>query len=57
MRGDAPAMLFAARDVPERLRVDLGRPGVDTRLIEHYQGHRNIRHTVIYVATNPTRFE
>jgi hypothetical protein len=31
-------MLFAARDISERLRVGLGRPGVDTRLIELYQG-------------------
>lgn len=59
MRGDAPApaMLFAVHDVPERLRVGLGRSGADTRLIQDYQGHRNIRHTVIYVATNPARFE
>jgi hypothetical protein len=37
-------MLFAAHNVPERLRVGLGRPGADTRLIQDYQGHRNIRH-------------
>jgi len=29
--------------------ADLGR---DTRLIQDYLGHRNIRHTVIYTATN-----
>ncbi len=31
--------------------------GADTRLIQDYLGHRNIRHTVIYTATNPARFE
>lgn len=30
--------------------------GVDTRLIQDYLGHRNIRHTVIYTASNPNRF-
>lgn len=33
--------------------ADLGR---DTRLIQDYLGHRNIRHTVIYTATNTKRF-
>lgn len=31
--------------------------GVDTRLIQDYLGHRNIRHTVRYTASNPARFE
>lgn len=31
--------------------------GVDTRLIQDYLGHRNIRHTVIYTASNAERFE
>ena len=31
--------------------------GSDTRLIQDYLGHRGIRHTVIYTATNPARFE
>ena len=31
--------------------------GADTRLIQHYPGHRNIQHTVIYTAANPARFE
>jgi type 1 fimbriae regulatory protein FimB len=31
--------------------------GADTRLIQGYPGHRDIRHTVIYTATNPARFE
>ena len=31
--------------------------GADTRLIQDYLGHRDIRHTVIYTASNPARFE
>lgn len=31
--------------------------GVDTRLIQDYLGHRNIRHTVLYTASNAERFE
>ncbi|HAW7219093.1 TPA: tyrosine-type recombinase/integrase [Escherichia coli] len=31
--------------------------GIDTRLIQDYLGHRNIRHTVIYTASNSARFE
>ncbi len=31
--------------------------GADTRLIQDYLGHRDIRRTVIYTATNPARFE
>ena len=31
--------------------------GADTRLIQDYLGHRDIRHTVIYTAANPARFE
>ncbi len=31
--------------------------GVDTRLIQDYLGHRNIRHTVRYTASNAERFE
>ncbi|MBF4180642.1 tyrosine-type DNA invertase [Lelliottia nimipressuralis] len=30
--------------------------GADTRLIQDYLGHRNIRHTVIYTASNSARF-
>lgn len=35
---------------------DLANQGLDTRLIQDYLGHRNIRHTVHYTASNPTRF-
>ncbi|MBF0098572.1 MAG: tyrosine-type recombinase/integrase [Magnetococcales bacterium] len=31
--------------------------GADTRLIQDYLGHKDIRHTVHYTATNPARFE
>jgi len=31
--------------------------GIDTRLIQDYLGHRNIRHTVVYTASNAERFE
>ncbi|WP_439070478.1 tyrosine-type DNA invertase (plasmid) [Serratia nevei] len=31
--------------------------GVDTRLIQDYLGHRNIRHTVRYTASNTERFK
>jgi type 1 fimbriae regulatory protein FimB len=35
----------------------LAHQGADTRLIQEYLGHRDIRHTVIYTAANPARFE
>jgi type 1 fimbriae regulatory protein FimB len=31
--------------------------GADTRLIQDYLGHRDVRHTVRYTASNPARFE
>jgi len=31
--------------------------GIDTRLIQDYLGHRNIRHTVRYTASNMARFK
>ncbi|WP_114194192.1 tyrosine-type DNA invertase [Edaphovirga cremea] len=31
--------------------------GIDTRLIQDYLGHRNIRNTVIYTASNAKRFD
>lgn len=34
----------------------LAERGNDTRLIQDYLGHRNIRHTVVYTAANAERF-
>ncbi|EJI6600371.1 tyrosine-type recombinase/integrase [Salmonella enterica] len=34
----------------------LANQGMDTRLIQDYLGHRNIRHTVLYTASNAERF-
>ncbi|CDH05166.1 tyrosine recombinase, regulator of fimA (fragment) [Xenorhabdus bovienii str. oregonense] len=31
--------------------------GLNTRLIQDYLGHRNIRHTMHYTASNPERFQ
>lgn len=35
---------------------ELAERGTDTRLIQDYLGHRNIRHTVRYTASNAGRF-
>ncbi len=35
---------------------ELAERGNDTRLIQDYLGHRNIRHTVLYTAANADRF-
>ena len=35
---------------------ELANKGMDTRLIQDYLGHRNIRHTVRYTASNAARF-
>lgn len=35
---------------------ELADRGIDTRLIQDYLGHRNIRHTVRYTASNAARF-
>ncbi|CAK9883721.1 MAG: Tyrosine recombinase XerD [Candidatus Erwinia impunctatus] len=35
---------------------ELAERGMDTRLIQDYLGHRNIRHTVRYTASNAARF-
>ncbi|HCR2161329.1 TPA: tyrosine-type recombinase/integrase [Enterobacter asburiae] len=35
---------------------ELAEQGMDTRLIQDYLGHRNIRHTVHYTASNAARF-
>ncbi len=34
----------------------LANTGADTRLIQDYLGHRNIQHTVLYTASNSSRF-
>ena len=34
----------------------LANDGQDTRAIQHYLGHRNIQHTVLYTQLAPTRF-
>jgi type 1 fimbriae regulatory protein FimB len=55
----AAALPFSAH--PHMLRhacgFALADQGADTRLIQHYLGHRNIQHTVRYTAANPARFE
>ncbi|EEU1357123.1 tyrosine-type recombinase/integrase [Escherichia coli] len=51
---------LAVRVHPHMLRhacgFALAERGNDTRLIQDYLGHKNIRHTVRYTATNPARF-
>ncbi|MHC0025534.1 tyrosine-type DNA invertase [Enterobacter vonholyi] len=48
------------RTHPHMLRhacgYELAERGTDTRLIQDYLGHRNIRHTVRYTASNAARF-
>lgn len=50
----------ATGDPPHMLRHSCGfalaNMGIDTRLIQDYLGHRNIRHTVWYTASNAGRF-
>lgn len=57
--GDLAGLALPAH--PHQLRhacgFALADQGADTRLIQDYLGHRDIRHTVIYTATNPARFE
>lgn len=36
---------------------ELANQGLDTRLIQDYLGHRNIHHTVLYTASNASRFQ
>ncbi|EGE2291608.1 tyrosine-type recombinase/integrase [Escherichia coli] len=36
---------------------ELANQGLDTRLIQDYLGHRNIQHTVLYTASNVSRFQ
>ncbi len=51
---------LAIRVHPHMLRhacgYELAEQGMDTRLIQDYLGHRNIRHTVHYTAGNAARF-
>ena len=35
---------------------ELAEQGIDTRLIQDYLGHRNIHHTILYTASNSSRF-
>jgi type 1 fimbriae regulatory protein FimB/type 1 fimbriae regulatory protein FimE len=46
---------------PHQLRHALGymlaNAGHDTRAIQHYLGHKNIRHTVRYTELAPDRFK
>lgn len=50
----------ATQTHPHMLRhacgYELAERGADTRLIQDYLGHRNIRHTVRYTASNAARF-
>ena len=50
----------ATHTQPHMLRhacgYELAERGTDTRLIQDYLGHRNIRHTVRYTASNAARF-
>lgn len=50
----------ATSTTPHMLRhacgYELAERGADTRLIQDYLGHRNIRHTVRYTASNAARF-
>ncbi|MBS3895145.1 tyrosine-type recombinase/integrase, partial [Serratia marcescens] len=54
------AAQLPVRAHPHMLRhacgYSLAERGNDTRLIQDYLGHRNIRHTVIYTASNAERF-
>ena len=47
--------------VPHMLRhacgFRLANEGHDTRVIQHYLGHRNIQHTVRYTEMAPDRFK
>ncbi|MHB7037593.1 tyrosine-type recombinase/integrase, partial [Escherichia coli] len=44
------------RRATETLALHIAERGADTRLIQDYLGHRNIRHTVRYTASNAARF-
>lgn len=57
--GESAGLSIAAH--PHMLRHACGYAladnGVDTRLIQDYLGHRNIRHTVRYTASSAARFD
>jgi len=59
--GVGPIRVAGAAHIVPFITLSDGMPasdqGADTRLIQDYLGHRDIRHTVIYTATNPARFE
>ena len=42
---------------PARLRYALANDGIDTRTIQAYLGHKDIRHTVRYTELSPMRFK
>ena len=56
--GKAARMPFSIH--PHMLRHATGfklrRTEVDTRLLQHYLGHKNIQHTVRYTEMSPERF-
>ena len=57
--GEAAGLSFSVH--PHMFRhacgYKLANDGFDTRAIQHYLGHRNIQHTVIYTELSPTRFK
>jgi type 1 fimbriae regulatory protein FimB/type 1 fimbriae regulatory protein FimE len=57
--GEAAGLEFAVH--PHMLRhgcgYKLANDGQDTRLIQHYLGHKNIMHTVRYTELSPHRFK
>lgn len=59
-RGYGDSSGITTRVYPHMLRhtcgYELAEQGLDTRLIQDYRGHRNIRHTVHYTAGNSVRF-
>lgn len=56
--GDKADLMVSAH--PHMLRhacgFELAEQGIDTRLIQDYLGHRNIHHTILYTASNSSRF-
>ena len=60
IRGAGERAGTVTNTTPHMLRhacgYELAERGTDTRLIQDYLGHRNIRHTVRYTASNAARF-